>query len=281
MKTKNVLAILYAIAALSASPLVAATQVKFATVLIDKSTSMNTKRTVKPDTRCLGANELAVTVVSNFFRYGGEAVNVKVFGDYGDLESITGGFIYNEYDAISAITQHEGCSLARTALGQGICQSVDEIRRYTSGQLSRDESIAILVMTDGKENASPANECGNDTSRGNEWQDKVRSKLKTEGDPIVFNSNLFQGSVEKSLGSGILLDHAFISSLSNSQALYVGKFQKPSNPKYKKLNNGLSLKIYDNYPLPKTELSKMFKVGRKIIKPIKPIKLIKPIKPIG
>ncbi len=219
---------------------------RFANIIIDHSASMNTKRTQGPGTRCRGAHEIALESAQEFFRAGGEAVNVYAFGAAGELVSLTNGFESERYDVYSAITDPENqkCRAGATALAQTVCNTIDDLRRYAATHNMQDgDSLAMLIMTDGYENASPPSECGNDSSRNRNWKEKVQAKLTSEGDQVLFNAGFFTGSVESSGNSLVTQDHKALADMTKIKAYN---------------SQGIAIDAPDNKPLPYDQIENLW-----------------------
>lgn len=135
---------------------------QYATILFDNTGSMQQTRT-DGKTRCQYGKDLFLTSVGLAFGKA-DYLNVKTFGAPGQLFSLSSGF-YNIagltplfgpgkvfYDNIQRQVNALSCDAYSTALGDAVCDSIDELRSSvlsTTTQLPR-----IALVTDAGENSS-------------------------------------------------------------------------------------------------------------------------------
>lgn len=136
---------------------------QYATAIFDKTGSMQQTRSADGKTRCQYGKELFLTSIAGAFNKA-DYLNVKTFGAPGELISISSGFykitglspVFGPgkvfFDNIQQQVNALSCDAWSTALGDAVCDSIDELRSSVLSTTTQPPRIALV--TDAGENYS-------------------------------------------------------------------------------------------------------------------------------
>lgn len=151
---------------------------KLGMVLIDRSGSMNTVRTVTNNTRCVDAFRQAKIELDALFNVHGRT-HVAVWSFAGTtVTKHTIGYV-NQATALAAINSAEasGCTNGITPLADAMCWAIDDLSSQEPGQTTN-----LYIATDGYENSSTEECAGSsgDLTVAGTWQHKVYTKANNK-----------------------------------------------------------------------------------------------------